>query len=212
MNIFASFALSLALHAGLVGCLFMFYTHKDVKKTERLIVQIEGEISKSQLEEKKAQEPPKPPPPPKPKPKPKPQPKQPEPVTEPEKIEEEPIQPQQIQEPDIAENDINQTAQRMDEKVDETKEIAKYLATLKKRLSSNIKYPLEAKKKGYVGVPVVGFSIFEDGSADDIYIVKSSGYEMLDKSALNAVKESLPFNKPPRVLYDVSIDIFFKKE
>ncbi|MDR0580287.1 MAG: energy transducer TonB [Campylobacteraceae bacterium] len=203
-NIFTSFVLSLMLHAGFASCLIGFYNHKEIKKTEHLIVQIEGEISKNQLEEKRAQETPPPPPP---KTKPKPQPKQQESIGEPKKIEEE-----QPQEPDTANNDINQTAQRIDEKIDDTKEITKYLAVMKKRLSSNIKYPLKAKRKGYVGVPVIGFSILEDGSAADIHIVKSSGYELLDKSAFEAVKNSSPFEKPPRPLLDISVDIFFRKE
>jgi protein TonB len=83
---------------------------------------------------------------------------------------------------------------------------------MKKRLSSNIRYPLEAKKRGYVGMPAVGFSILEDGSVEDAHIVKSSGYELLDKSALEAVLNSSPLEKPPRILRNISVDIFFKKE
>lgn len=41
-NIFASFILSLVLHAGFAGCLIEFYNHKETKKTEHLIVQIEA--------------------------------------------------------------------------------------------------------------------------------------------------------------------------
>jgi protein TonB len=207
-NIAVSFLFSLALHAIIAGCIITLYTHKERKSPEHLVVQIEGEISKNQLEEKRMQEPP---PPPKPKPQPKPLPPLSE--TKSEKQAEEVINEEvKNTEPDIAKNDIDQTAQRIDEKEDEANEIRKYLTALKKRLSSNIKYPLEAKKKGYVGIPVVGFSILEDGSAQEIHIVKSSGYAILDESALEAVRKSSPFDKPPRPLHDVSVDIFFKKE
>jgi protein TonB len=96
--------------------------------------------------------------------------------------------------------------------MDETKELNKYLAALKKRMSSYIVYPREAKKNGYVGVPKVGFAILKDGTAENIHIVVSSGHEILDQSAMEAVRKSFPFDKPPRALREVSIDIYFKKE
>jgi TonB family protein len=212
-SIFISFILSFVLHGVFAGCLIAFYSQKETKSVEYLIVQIEGVIGKSQLEEKKAIDEPKPMPPP---PKPKPKPKEPQPVSEAvqeERVEEQiSEEPQNVEQIDEAKNDINQEAQRIDEEIRKQKELNRYLAALKKKISLNIGYPREAKKNGYIGVPKVGFSILEDGSVRDVQIIVSSGYEILDQSAIEAVRKSFPFDKPPRVLRNVLVDIYFKKE
>jgi len=58
-------------------------------------------------------------------------------------------------------------------------------------------YPHMAKKRGLEGKVVVSFTVCADGEAQDITITESSGFEILDRSAVEAVKKASPFPKPP---------------
>jgi TonB family protein len=50
-------------------------------------------------------------------------------------------------------------------------------------------YPQEAREKGYEGEVVLRVEVLSNGRVGQIEIKKSSGYELLDRSALTAVKE-----------------------
>jgi len=50
-------------------------------------------------------------------------------------------------------------------------------------------YPQEARKRGYEGVVVLRVEVLSNGRVGQIEIKKSSGYEVLDRSALTAVKQ-----------------------
>lgn len=50
-------------------------------------------------------------------------------------------------------------------------------------------YPMIARRNGYEGVVLLRVWVLESGNVGKIEIEKSSGYEMLDNSALKAVKE-----------------------
>jgi protein TonB len=50
-------------------------------------------------------------------------------------------------------------------------------------------YPAEAKKKGYQGEVLLRAEVLSNGRVGDVELKKSSGYEILDRSALAAVKQ-----------------------
>jgi TonB family protein len=50
-------------------------------------------------------------------------------------------------------------------------------------------YPQEARKKGYEGQVLLKVEVLANGRVGRVELKKSSGYEILDRSALNAVKE-----------------------
>ncbi len=50
-------------------------------------------------------------------------------------------------------------------------------------------YPSEARKKGYQGVVMLRVEVLTSGLVGRIEVKKSSGYEVLDQSALAAVKK-----------------------
>lgn len=86
-----------------------------------------------------------------------------------------------------------------------------YLAQLAKRLRANLIYPPEAKKKRLEGFPQISFVVTESGAIkpNTLTVKKSSGYALLDASALKTAAVSAPFQKPPREL-GVSIAIAFE--
>jgi protein TonB len=49
-------------------------------------------------------------------------------------------------------------------------------------------YPLMARMRGYEGMVVLAVEVLTDGRPGEVRIKKSSGYALLDQSALNAVR------------------------
>lgn len=62
-------------------------------------------------------------------------------------------------------------------------------------LMMNMKYPESAAKAKQQGRAVVGFVVGKDGTINDVYIVKSTGYDVLDNEAMRVVK-SMPAWEP----------------
>jgi protein TonB len=62
------------------------------------------------------------------------------------------------------------------------------LAIPRYRENTHPVYPLIARIRGHEGIVILSVEIFADGSVGSLKIKKSSGYTVLDKSALEAVK------------------------
>jgi len=62
---------------------------------------------------------------------------------------------------------------------------------LRKLIEKHLTYPYLARRNGYEGTVVVSF-VLQDGSLKNISIVKSSGYSILDKSTVDAIKKIGP--------------------
>ncbi|GAB4422955.1 MAG: energy transducer TonB [Thermodesulfovibrionales bacterium] len=76
-------------------------------------------------------------------------------------------------------------------------------------IMKNLAYPHMARKMGWEGRVTVSFVVFENGSASDIKILESSGFDILDRNAMETVKKVSPFPKPP-VRAEVIIPIVYK--
>ncbi len=68
---------------------------------------------------------------------------------------------------------------------------------IKEGIERKITYPRFARKMGWEGKVVVSFVIREDGTVTNIKIVKSSGFSLLDKNAVESIKKAVPFPNPP---------------
>ena|GEM_PF-6168187 len=90
--------------------------------------------------------------------------------------------------------------------------LATYLATVRQKIQEEIKYPITAKRIGLEGETVVRFSIASDGSVKDnlVEVVKSSGNNSFDKSAVNAVLDATLFDKPPSASMEIVVPVVFK--
>ncbi len=64
-------------------------------------------------------------------------------------------------------------------------------------IQKKVVYPTIARKMGWEGKVTVSFVIFSDGLTKYLRVMKSSSVEVLDKSAMEAVKDASPFPKPP---------------
>jgi len=78
---------------------------------------------------------------------------------------------------------------------------AKYLnenfSYIREKILRNINYPDAARRMGWQGKVLLSFIITADGSVREFKIIKSSGFAMLDKSAVETVKDTAPFPQPP---------------
>lgn len=71
------------------------------------------------------------------------------------------------------------------------------LGTIRARIERAKRYPPLAKARQLEGVVQVRFSIGEDGQVQNLKIVSSSGFSILDEEALAAVKRGAPFPSYP---------------
>ncbi|MDH5361109.1 MAG: energy transducer TonB [Gammaproteobacteria bacterium] len=58
---------------------------------------------------------------------------------------------------------------------------------IKTRLSEHFEYPFIARRKGYQGTVTLSFRVQANGSLKDIQVARSSGYGILDRSAIRAL-------------------------
>lgn len=102
---------------------------------------------------------------------------------------------------------------------DESRRVALEESFLRERLSvisnivqRHINYPPIARRMGWEGKVLVSFVLEPNGDIRDLKVLKSSGYEVLDKEALDAIRRSYKdFPKPP-VSVVVKLPINFRLE
>lgn len=73
-----------------------------------------------------------------------------------------------------------------------------YLNGIKRKIELVWNYPEPAARRGQQGMLELSFTIRKDGVLEDVRLVKSSGYPMLDDAAISAIKVAAPYNKFPK--------------
>lgn len=68
---------------------------------------------------------------------------------------------------------------------------------IRDRILKSLSYPMVAREMGWSGKVTVSFTVREDGSVEDIGIVKGSGFAVLDNNAVETIKKCCPLPKPP---------------
>jgi protein TonB len=102
---------------------------------------------------------------------------------------------------------------------DESRRVALEESFLRERLSvisnivqRHINYPPIARRMGWEGRVLVSFVLEPNGNIRDLKVLKSCGYEVLDKEALEAIRRSYrDFPKPP-VSVVIKLPINFRLE
>lgn len=75
--------------------------------------------------------------------------------------------------------------------------LKEHFGYIRDKIMKNVSYPYIARKRSLTGRVVVSFIVCEKGFANDIKIVESSGYSILDNNAIETIKRASPFPKPP---------------
>jgi len=60
-----------------------------------------------------------------------------------------------------------------------------------------IAYPATARRMGWEGKVVVAFQLLPDGSVREVRVVQGSGHAVLDRGAIDAVRNASPFPRSP---------------
>jgi protein TonB len=86
------------------------------------------------------------------------------------------------------------------------------LSVISNIVQRHINYPPIARRMGWEGRALIGFVLEPNGDIRDLKVLKSCGYEVLDKEALDAIRRSYKdFPKPP-VSVMVKLPINFRLE
>ena len=92
-----------------------------------------------------------------------------------------------------------------------TMEQDSYISELQKRIQSEERYPVEARKRGISGVIDVGFRLNKEGQIVEIHSNSPEKPTLLIEAALAAVKAAAPFPAPPAgISTDFRIPVDFK--
>jgi protein TonB len=78
-------------------------------------------------------------------------------------------------------------------------------------IMKNLKYPPAARRLGWKGAVTVSFVVLENGAAQNIKVIKSSGHDILDQAVIKTIQQTQPFPKPP-VKAELTIPIVFQLE
>jgi len=82
-----------------------------------------------------------------------------------------------------------------------------YLVGVKRKIELVFSVPYFTPHQGTVGVPIVGFTIRRDGVLAEAVLLHSSGYAVVDRALLDAVKRAAPYGPFPEHLPDGEISI-----
>lgn len=72
-------------------------------------------------------------------------------------------------------------------------EVEKYLNSIREKIYSHKRYPKSAAMNGIEGETLVSFAVDNNGNIAYMEVKKSSGFEILNRAAVEAVKSAAPF-------------------
>ena len=82
-----------------------------------------------------------------------------------------------------------------------------YIRTLQVKIINAVYYPEDAKESGWEGTTKLSLLIASDGSLKQATILESSGYDILDEAALDAVNNQAPYFPFPHQLKQKELNI-----
>ncbi len=82
-----------------------------------------------------------------------------------------------------------------------------YFTHIKRKIELVWEYPRAAAEMGQEGSLLLRFTILKDGRLGGVKLLRSSGYRLLDREAIRAVKAAAPFNPIPDRLHKHRLNI-----
>lgn len=91
-----------------------------------------------------------------------------------------------------------------------------YADRLARAIAAKKQYPRVAQMRGWQGEVLIDLKLDANGTVLATTILQSSGFEVLDKQALEMVKKAAPFPPPPEILkssiFNIQVPVSFKLE
>ncbi|MEW6738864.1 MAG: TonB family protein [Nitrospirota bacterium] len=75
--------------------------------------------------------------------------------------------------------------------------LKEHFGYIRDTIMKNLSYPHMARRMGWEGRVTVSFIVYESGHVENIKILESSGFGVLDKNAMETIKRVCPLPKPP---------------
>jgi protein TonB len=75
--------------------------------------------------------------------------------------------------------------------------LKEHFGYIRDTIMKNLSYPHMARRMGWAGKVTVSFVVCENGYVENLKILETSGFGLLDKNAMETIKKVLPFPKPP---------------
>ncbi len=87
--------------------------------------------------------------------------------------------------------------------------LKQHFTAIRENIMKMISYPIVARRMGWTGTVKISFVVCEDGSARDIKVLHGSGFEMLDRNAVETIRKCSPYPKPP-VMAEIIMPITYR--
>jgi TonB family protein len=75
-----------------------------------------------------------------------------------------------------------------------------FTGKVRQRIANAKYYPRMARRRGMEGQPVIAFTLDRRGQLTKVDLAKTSGYQLLDQAALDAVQQGAPYPEIPAPL------------
>lgn len=75
--------------------------------------------------------------------------------------------------------------------------VRSHFTSIRDRILKNLAYPQIARKMGWAGKVTVSFLIRVNGGVEKVMIVDGSGFTVLDRNAVDTIRRTAPYPKPP---------------
>jgi len=85
---------------------------------------------------------------------------------------------------------------------------ASYMKHIKDKIQGVWIYPEQARVNAMQGALLLLFTIDKNGNLDRVQLIRSSGYPILDKAAMEAIKDASPFPPLPKRFYLNKLNIY----
>jgi periplasmic protein TonB len=79
----------------------------------------------------------------------------------------------------------------------EVRYVKAHFAGIRSSIISKLSYPQLARRKGWAGTVKVSFVVNEDGGVNNVKVLATSGFEVLDNNAIETIRRCSPYPKPP---------------
>jgi periplasmic protein TonB len=89
------------------------------------------------------------------------------------------------------------------------KYLKEHFSYIRDLIVKKLDYPPVARRMEWSGRVILAFVVAEDGDVRSVQIKESSGYPLLDNSAVDTVKRVAPFPRPP-VSAEIVMPVHFK--
>lgn len=83
-----------------------------------------------------------------------------------------------------------------------------HFGPIRDAIHGRLRYPLSARRQGWSGRVEIGFRVGVRGEVENVRVLSSSGYPVLDREALEAVRKASPF-PPPSVTMQLVMPVTF---